>query len=105
MGNAQGGNVDWRAAFSDVQVATITPQTSLSDVLHQLTEQRLHRLYVVDDVEKSLGIITLTDLLRPLVPTAPGVPTEGPAGGLPQSDPENVEAEPMEPMHEQATFA
>eukprot|EP01025_Chloroclados_australasicus_P064398 TRINITY_DN8604_c0_g1_i2.p2 TRINITY_DN8604_c0_g1~~TRINITY_DN8604_c0_g1_i2.p2 ORF type:complete len:388 (-),score=56.71 TRINITY_DN8604_c0_g1_i2:178-1248(-) len=79
------GDVDWSVALRACPVHIVTPQTRFEQVLQALTLNKLHRLYVVDHVEHSIGIITLTDVLRTLLPKEPAMPMEGKAGGLPSS--------------------
>lgn len=33
-------------------------------ILEKLVENHLHRLYIVDDAVKPVGVVTLTDILR-----------------------------------------
>eukprot|EP00029_Vermamoeba_vermiformis_P005119 TRINITY_DN1689_c0_g1_i1.p1 TRINITY_DN1689_c0_g1~~TRINITY_DN1689_c0_g1_i1.p1 ORF type:complete len:339 (-),score=98.96 TRINITY_DN1689_c0_g1_i1:97-1113(-) len=42
----------------------VTQDNTLRDVLNILTQTQVHRLYVVDDQKKPLGIITLSDLME-----------------------------------------
>ncbi|KAG1663644.1 hypothetical protein FOA52_011699 [Chlamydomonas sp. UWO 241] len=56
------------AAADAVRLITVTPNTTLREVLHQLGDNRIHRLYCVDpNVEGScaglVGVVTPTDVL------------------------------------------
>lgn len=42
----------------------VTQDSTLRDVLNILTKTRVHRLYVVDNHKRPLGIVTLTDLME-----------------------------------------
>ena len=74
----------------------VTPETSLEEVLRLLVERRLHRVYVHNVSENAYSIITLTDILRPLVPTPIITACEGPAGGLPASEAEEAVLDPIQ---------
>lgn len=47
-----------------------TPAHTFGDVLDLLVARRAHRVYVVDQEEVPLGIITCTDVLRKVVEVA-----------------------------------
>ena len=82
----QGEAVDWEQALrASVVVHTVTPQATFGNVLNRLSAHRLHRLYVTDAVEKTTGIVTLTDVLRVVLGDKAPPPVAGPAGGLPAS--------------------
>ena len=36
----------------------------LAQILRKLVENHLHRLYIVDEATKPVGVVTLTDILR-----------------------------------------
>ncbi len=40
---------------------------TLEQVLQQLVEHHIHRVYVVDDDRKPIGIVSLTDVLKLVV--------------------------------------
>lgn len=64
----------------------VGPDTKFEKVLEALSVHRLHRVYVLDHKEHAIGIITLTDILRQLLPKAEDAPPcEGPGMGLPHS--------------------
>lgn len=67
-GVLQGMPVNWSAALRAVPLHIVTPSTHFEKVLELLAENSLHRVYVLDDTEHSIGIITLTDILRQLLP-------------------------------------
>lgn len=80
----------------------MSPSESYERVLEMLSVQRLHRVYVIGDTIKGaqyFGVITLTDVLRPLnPPESIELPCEGPAGGLPAGSGEDVDS-PMPQAH------
>jgi CBS domain-containing protein len=45
-------------------VVTVTGKTTFLQVLESLTPKHLHRVYVVDDENKPISIVTLTDVLK-----------------------------------------
>mmetsp|Transcript_6225 Transcript_6225/g.13609 ORF Transcript_6225/g.13609 Transcript_6225/m.13609 type:complete len:392 (-) Transcript_6225:740-1915(-) len=49
------------------QLVLCRPQDTLAEVLGQLVRHRIHRIYVVDEAEVPIGIVTCTDVLRKLV--------------------------------------
>lgn len=49
------------------ELVCVRPSSSLREVLSLLTEHRLHRLHVIDDRQRPVGIVTITDLLRVIV--------------------------------------
>lgn len=53
--------------LKNVSVATCTPGSTLEEVINILANDHLHRVYVVDENERPVGIITLTDVLKTLV--------------------------------------
>lgn len=57
-------------ALKGVSIATCSPSSTFEEVIGQLSEGRLHRMYVVDANERPLGIVTLTDILKTLVTTS-----------------------------------
>lgn len=46
------------------QVTTISPQKSLQEAAHALQQKQIHRLPVLDDTGKLVGIITRGDIIR-----------------------------------------
>lgn len=82
----QGSDPDWSSALRAVPMHIVGPDTKFEKVLEALSVHRLHRVYVLDHKEHAIGIITLTDILRQLLPRADDAPpSEGPAMGLPHS--------------------
>ena len=77
----QGGSVNWSEALRAVPVHIVTPSTRFEQVLELLVVHKLHRAYVHDDKEHAIGVITLTDVLRQLLPKVEETPTDGPAMG------------------------
>lgn len=61
--------MNWSAALRAVPLHIVTPATHFEKVLELLAENILHRVYVLDDTEHAIGIITLTDILRQLLPS------------------------------------
>jgi len=47
-----------------VGAITVTPQTNFSQLLDKLVMNRIHRVYVVDDNEKPIGVISLLEILQ-----------------------------------------
>jgi CBS domain-containing protein len=43
------------------------PGSSLSEVVAMLVASKVHRVYVVDEQERPVGVVTITDVLRKLV--------------------------------------
>lgn len=41
-----------------------TDSCTLADAVRQMVERRVHRVYVVDEAKKAVGIVTLSDVLR-----------------------------------------
>ena len=77
----QDDSVNWSEALRAVPVHIVTPSTRFEQVLELLVVHKLHRAYVHDDKEHAIGVITLTDVLRQLLPKVEETPTEGPAMG------------------------
>jgi CBS domain-containing protein len=42
---------------------TVTINDTLEDVINTLAEHRIHRLFIVNDDRKPIGVISLKDLL------------------------------------------
>jgi hypothetical protein len=49
------------------QLVCVRPSSSLREVLALLAQHRLHRLHVIDERQRPVGIVTITDLLRVIV--------------------------------------
>ena len=49
-------------------VYAVRRQTPISEVVRQLTERRIHRLFVVDEDNSLVGVITTLDILSRLGP-------------------------------------
>ena len=47
--------------------ATMTPDSTLRDLISTLTEHNLHRAFVVNDQGKIVRVVSLGDLLRFLI--------------------------------------
>ncbi len=43
------------------------PDSSLLEVVGLLVRSKIHRVYVIDEQEKPVGIVTMTDVLRKVV--------------------------------------
>ncbi|GAB4817789.1 hypothetical protein N2152v2_004835 [Parachlorella kessleri] len=56
-----------RKTTRDVRVETCSMQSTLGEVLARVVELHLHRLFVVDEENRPVNVITLTDLLALLV--------------------------------------
>jgi CBS domain-containing protein len=48
-------------------LVSCSPSSTLRQVLALLAEHRLHRLHVLDERSRPVGIVTITDLLRLIV--------------------------------------
>jgi CBS domain-containing protein len=81
----QGDNPDWSSALRAVPLHIVFPNTKFAKVLEVLSVHKLHRVYVLDHKEHSIGIITLTDILRQLLPKVEEIPSAGPGMNLPHS--------------------
>jgi len=49
------------------ELVSVRPSTPLREVLALLAQHRLHRLHVIDERQRPVGIVTITDLLRCIV--------------------------------------
>ncbi len=49
-------------------IYSVTPETSVVDVIDRLVTRRIHRLFVVDGEGSLIGVITTLDILRHLRP-------------------------------------
>ena len=52
-------------------VATVGPDTSLTDAAREMLRDRVHRLPVVDEKQRLLGIVSTMDLLGAFADGAP----------------------------------
>jgi hypothetical protein len=59
----------------------VRPSSSLREVLGLLAEHRLHRVHVIDDRQRPVGIVTITDLLRVIVGCNDLLEALGPVSG------------------------
>ncbi len=48
-------------------VATIRPEASIAEAVHQMSEKKIRRLCVVDDKNRLIGLITRADILRAVI--------------------------------------
>lgn len=53
------------------QPITCKPDSTLHDVIHTLTSQSIHRIYVEDGQEEVVGVITLRDVISCFVTEPP----------------------------------
>lgn len=47
-------------------VVTVTTTNTITDILRKLVDNKIHRVYVIDEQSKPIGIISLLDILRAL---------------------------------------
>ena len=47
---------------------TVTPKTTLSGAIHLLSERKVRRAWVVNDNEQPIGLLSITDILKLLLP-------------------------------------
>jgi CBS domain-containing protein len=52
--------------YLTVDPAFVRPKTSLLGAIRLMNEQNVHRVYVVDDYERPIGIISMTDVMNVL---------------------------------------
>ncbi|KAF8058362.1 cysG [Scenedesmus sp. PABB004] len=45
----------------------VTPQTPLLEVIDKIVSNRIHRVYIIDDAERPVGVVTCTDVVRLVV--------------------------------------
>lgn len=48
-------------------LVVVPPDSTFRTILSTLVRNRIHRLYIVGDEGKALGLVTLTDVLRKVV--------------------------------------
>jgi hypothetical protein len=60
-------NVQGAEGHKPPPLVSISPSSTLRQVLALLASHRLHRLHVLDDRSRPVGIVTITDLLRLIV--------------------------------------
>jgi len=51
----------------DVAYVSVSPETSLEDTIKRVVGHRIHRLWVLDNDNKPVGIVSLTDILSAFV--------------------------------------
>ncbi len=64
VARARGGGEEPQELTSYVAVITVGPSTLLGGVLEALAENSVHHVYVTDDEDRPIGIITPTDVLK-----------------------------------------
>jgi len=45
-------------------LVTVSPNTLLKDAIHRIHSQKVHRAFIVDEHQKPIGIMSLTDIIR-----------------------------------------
>lgn len=60
------------ADFMSDRLITASPDDSIADVAYRMTEHRIHRVVVVDDRGRLLGIVTTFDVLKALCCSSQG---------------------------------
>lgn len=56
-----------QGGMSCFPVATCTMKSSLNMILVNIVSSRVHRLWIVDEVGKPIGIVSLTDIMKSLI--------------------------------------
>jgi hypothetical protein len=56
-----------REGLHPPELVSVRPSSTLREVLGLLAKHRLHRVHVIDDRQRPVGIVTITDLLRVIV--------------------------------------
>jgi len=60
--------LDFLKTQSHTALVVCKPSSTLRQVIHMLVEQRVHRLWVVDDNHHMVGLVTLTDIVCKFAP-------------------------------------
>eukprot|EP00882_Tetradesmus_deserticola_P002977 GHRQ01003161.1.p1 GENE.GHRQ01003161.1~~GHRQ01003161.1.p1 ORF type:complete len:423 (+),score=182.98 GHRQ01003161.1:682-1950(+) len=45
----------------------VTPQATMVDIVDKIVRHRIHRVYVIDDQERPVGVVTCTDVVRLII--------------------------------------
>ncbi|KAF6250582.1 hypothetical protein COO60DRAFT_796807 [Scenedesmus sp. NREL 46B-D3] len=45
----------------------VTPQATMVEILDKIVSHRIHRVYVIDDQERPVGVVTCTDVVRLII--------------------------------------
>jgi len=48
-------------------LVTVTESNTIGDVIRLLSENKIHRVYIVDSDKKAIGVITLKDILLEII--------------------------------------
>jgi CBS-domain-containing membrane protein len=51
-----------------IQIHSVTPEDTVGDAFEKVVTTKSHRVYVIDDKNKLLGVISLVDLLKLINP-------------------------------------
>lgn len=54
----------WAEVLQPLPVLSCRPSSTLKEVIRQLVDHNRHRVYVVDDSDRAVGVVTPTDVLR-----------------------------------------
>lgn len=63
------------------ELVSVLATSTLREVMALLTQHRLHRLHVIDERQRPVGIVTITDLLRVIVGCNELLEALGPVSG------------------------
>jgi CBS domain-containing protein len=70
---------------SEKFVISISPDTSVKDIVRIFNEEIIHRVFIVDEGSKPIGVFSLSDLLKNLVVDTHTVSTFAKATAIPQT--------------------
>ena len=56
----------------DLSAETGTLDMTMNDVVRKLAQSKKHRLWIVDEEQKLIGLLTLTDIIKAVVRIEPG---------------------------------
>jgi CBS domain-containing membrane protein len=62
-------DLDWTAVFeiASADVASVSQSASSREVIERLVERRTRRVYVVNDADMLVGVVSMADVLRHLI--------------------------------------
>jgi CBS-domain-containing membrane protein len=76
-------DLDWTAVFeiASAVVECVRDSASSREVIERLVERRARRIYVVNDSDKLVGVVSMADVLRHLIASGdgPGISRAGAA--------------------------
>jgi CBS domain-containing protein len=65
---------------------TVSPDTTVKEVIEKLNEEIIHRVFIVDEQYKPIGVFSLSDLMKNLVVDTHTVSTFAKATAIPQTE-------------------